>query len=95
MRTPPEVFAVRNEFVLRLFLMSALEPAEARAMLDRVVAESDAALAELREQVDKFDAAAPRGAPLPLGRVVAEYGVRSFQTLHEWAQWARQHIGPA
>jgi DNA-binding PadR family transcriptional regulator len=95
MRTPPEVFAVRNEFVLRLFLMSALEPAEARAMLDRVVAESDAALAELREQVDKFDAAAPRGAPLPLGRVVAEYGVRSFQTLHEWAQWARQHIGSA
>jgi hypothetical protein len=45
-------------------------------------------------QVDKFDAAAPPGAPLPLGRLVAEFGVRSFQTLHEWAQWAKQHIGP-
>jgi DNA-binding PadR family transcriptional regulator len=94
MRNPPEVFVVRNEFVLRLFLLSALEPEEARAALGRLAAESDAALADLREQVEKFDAAAPPGAPLPLGRLVAEFGVRSFQTLREWAQWAQQRIGP-
>jgi hypothetical protein len=89
------VFVVRNEFVLRLFLLSALEPEEARAALGRHAAESDAALADLREQVEKFDAAAPPGAPLALGRLVAEFGVRSFQTLHEWAQWAQQRIGPS
>jgi PadR family transcriptional regulator, regulatory protein AphA len=92
MRNPPEVFLVRNEFVLRLFLLSALEPREARAVLLRLAAESDAAMADLREQVDKFDAAAePDGTP-PLNRLVAEYGLRSFRTLQEWAQWAQEHI---
>ena len=95
MRNPPEVFVVRNEFVLRLFLLSALEPDEARAALRHLADETDVALADLREQVDKFDAAAPPGAPLPLGRLVAEFGVRSFQTLQEWARWAQGHIGPA
>lgn len=93
MRNPPEVFVVRNEFVLRLFLLSALEPDEARAALRHLADENDAALAELREQVDKFDAAAPPGAALPLGRLVAEFGLRSFQTLQEWALWAEQHLG--
>jgi PadR family transcriptional regulator, regulatory protein AphA len=94
MRNPPEVFVVRNEFMLRLFLLSALEPDEARAALRHLADQTDAALADLREQVDKFDAAAPPGAPLPLGRLVAEFGLRSFQTLQEWARWAEQHIGP-
>ncbi len=35
---------VRNEFVLRLFLLSALEPAEARAALRELAAENDAVL---------------------------------------------------
>ncbi len=60
MRNPPDQFNVRNEFVLRLFLLSALEPAEARAAL---LAQNDAALADLHEQVDKFDALAEPGAP--------------------------------
>ena len=92
MRNPPDVYLVRNEFVLRLFLLSALEPDEARAALLHLAAENDAALAALREQVDKFDAANP-GAPPPLGRLVAEFGLRSYQTLGEWAQWALGRIG--
>jgi hypothetical protein len=93
MRNPPDVYLVRNEFVLRLFLLSALEPEEARAALRHLAAENDAALTALREQVDKFDAAADPGTPLPLGRLVAEFGVRSYQTLREWAQWALGNIG--
>jgi PadR family transcriptional regulator, regulatory protein AphA len=93
MRDPPDVYLVRNEFVLRLFLLSALEPAEARTALRQLAAENDAALATLREQVGKFDAAADPGAPPPLNRLVAEFGLRSYQTLREWAQWALDNIG--
>ena len=52
MRSPPDVFLVRNEFVLRLFLLTALEPDEARALISQVAADSAAELAELRERVD-------------------------------------------
>jgi DNA-binding PadR family transcriptional regulator len=93
MRNPPDVFLVRNEFVLRLFLLAALAPGEARTLLDRIAADSAAALADLREQVDRFDATAHPGAPLPLNRLVAEYGLRSFTTLSDWALWAQEHIG--
>ena len=93
MRSPPDVFLVRNEFVLRLFLLTALEPDEARALIGQIAADSAAELAALREQVDKFDAAAQPGTALQLQRLVAEYGLRSFQTLHDWALWAEQYIG--
>ena len=93
MRNPPDVFLVRNEFVLRLFLLTALEPDEARALIGQIAADSAAELAELRDQVDKFDAAAEPGTALQLQRLVAEYGLRSFQTLHDWALWAEQYIG--
>jgi PadR family transcriptional regulator, regulatory protein AphA len=93
MRNPPEVFQVRNEFVLRLFLLPALEPDEARTVLGQLAAESNAALETLREQVDKFDATAGPGTPPPINRLVAEYGLRSYQTLQEWALWAAEHIG--
>jgi hypothetical protein len=49
-------------------------------------------LAVLREQVDKFDAAADAGTPPPLNRLVAEFGLRSYQTMREWAQWALDNI---
>jgi len=93
MRNPPDVFLVRNEFVLRLFLLTALEPVEARTLLVQMAAESAAALADLREQVNKFDVSAEPGTLPPLNRLVAEYGLRSFRTLHDWALWAQERIG--
>jgi len=93
MRNPPDVFLVRNEFVLRLFLLTALEPDEARTALSQLAAESAAALAELREQVEKFDATAEPGTASPLSRLVAEFGLRSFQTTYDWALWAQDRIG--
>lgn len=92
MRNPPETFHVRNEFVLRLFLLSALEPREARAVLDQIAADSQAMLDTLQEQVDKFDATAESATSPPIGRLVAEYGLRSYETLHQWALWARGHV---
>jgi hypothetical protein len=93
MRNSPEQFNVRNEFVLRLFPLSALEPEEARVALRGLLAQNDAALADLREQVDKFDALADPGAPPPMNRMVAEFGLRSFETLRDWALWALEPLG--
>jgi DNA-binding PadR family transcriptional regulator len=93
MRNPPETFHVRNEFVLRLFLLPALEADEARTVLRQIAAESYAMLSALREDVAKFDATAePRTAP-PINRLVAEYGLRSYETLHQWASWALDNTG--
>ncbi len=48
--------------------------------LTGLLAQNDAALADLHEQVDKFDALTEPGAPPPLNRLVAEFGLRSFET---------------
>jgi DNA-binding PadR family transcriptional regulator len=93
MCNPPGTFMVRNEFVLRLFLLAALEPSEARVILQQLAKENDEALAVLRGQVEAFDAAADPGAPPPLNRLVAEFGLRSFQTLHDWALWTMERMG--
>ena len=44
-------------------------------------------------RVDKFDALAEPGAPPPLNRPVAEFGLRSFETLRDWALWALDQLG--
>ena len=62
-------------------------------MLRQLAADSDAMLGALREQVEKFDAAAEPGTPPPINRLVAEYGLRSYQTFRQWALWALDHIG--
>ncbi|GIH03732.1 PadR family transcriptional regulator [Rhizocola hellebori] len=92
MLNPPDVFVVRHEFVLRLFLLSTLDPEDARAVLRPVAQESARELATLRESLDRAEATAPPGTELALGRLVAEYGLRSFQTMHDWALWALDRI---
>jgi PadR family transcriptional regulator AphA len=92
MLNPPDVFVVRNEFVLRMFLLSTLDTEDARALLHPLVDRSARELAALRAAIDAVDATTPPDADLPFGRLVAEYGLRSFQTLHDWAAWALSRI---
>jgi hypothetical protein len=47
---------------------------------------------ELRAAVAAFDTVADPTAGLPLQRLVAEFGLRSFQLLTEWALWAIERI---
>lgn len=86
---------MRNEFVLRLFLLPALEPREAHAVLRQIAADSETMLGTLREEVESFDATAQPGAMPAMNRLVAEYGLRSFETLHQWALWALDRSGQA
>ena len=92
MLNPPDVIVVRNEFVLRLFLLSTLDPAEARRLLEWTADANAKQLDELRASVAAFEAAADPAAGLPLQRLVAEFGLRSFQLLTEWAEWAIERI---
>src|SRR5215467_7911845 len=69
MLDPPDVIVVRNEFVLRLFLLSTLAPAEARRLLEGTAAANTKQVAELRANVAAFDAAADPAAGLPIGRL--------------------------
>jgi PadR family transcriptional regulator AphA len=95
MLNPPEVFVVRNEFLLRLFLLSALDPDDARALLRPLAEGSARELATLRDAVDKADANTSPGATPAFGRLVAEYGLRAYQTTHDWALWALNQIDQA
>jgi virulence activator alpha len=92
MVNPPEVVVVRNEFALRLFLLSTLDPAEARRLPEWTADANARQLEELRANVAALDAAADPDAGLPLRRLVTEFGLRSFQLLTEWAEWASERI---
>ena len=92
MLNPPDVFVVRNEFVLRLFLLSTLEPDDARAVLRPVAEESVREMQTLRNAIDSHDAVTPFDGRTAAGRLVAEYGLRFFQITHEWALWALDRI---
>jgi DNA-binding PadR family transcriptional regulator len=92
MVNPPGEIVVRNEFVLRLFLLSTLDASEARRLLEWMADANTKQLEELRASVAALDAAADPTAGLPLQRLVAEFGLRSFQLLTEWAQWAIERI---
>lgn len=85
MLNPPDVFVVRNEFVLRLFLLSTLDADDARVVLRWVAEENARGAATLRDKIGKADVEAPPVAP---GRLAAEFGLRSFEMTHDWALWA-------
>jgi len=79
--------AVRNEPVLRLFLLSALEPDDARTVLREVADNSRRQIAELGEAMATDTPASPDGR-LPFGWLAAGYGLRQYQASNDWALWA-------
>jgi PadR family transcriptional regulator AphA len=77
---------VRNEQVLRMFLLSALDPPDARAVLERIAAGTAHEAAELRQIRD--EAGPVRPGPDGFGQLAAEYGLRQYEAVHGWALWA-------
>lgn len=78
---------VRNEPVLRMFLLSALEPADALVVLHRIADEAATGLHELRRVRAVHGPGVPAG-PEGFGQLAAEFGLRQYQAVHEWARWA-------
>ena len=79
--------AVRNEPVLRLFLLSALEPDDARTVLREIADNSQRQISELDQALATETPASPDGR-LPFGWLAAAYGLRQYQASHDWAMWA-------
>jgi len=91
--TPPQQGKVRNELVLRMFLLSALEPADARKLLGRIAANTAQEAAELRRL--RTDAGPVRLGPEGFGQLAAEYGLRQYDAVHDWAVWAIDQLDQA
>ena len=87
----PSGGGARNEFVLRLFLLSSLEKEEAKAIL--------AGTEELAEtQVELLEhefAAAVGAAGVSSGSspgMAAQFGIHTYRSLADWARWAQTAI---
>lgn len=90
--TPPAGGGVvRNEQVLRMFLISALEPADARVVLRRIAGHAAEQAAELRELLAE-EPEPGRGAREGFGRLAGEFGVRQYEAAHGWALWALDQL---
>lgn len=91
LRGPDRAAAVRNESVLRMFLLSALTPADQRLMLEDIATKVTAEAAELRTRLDV--PAAPGSGPRDdFGRLAGEFGVRQYEAVAEWARWALEQL---
>ena len=78
---------VRNEPVLRLFLLSALDPHDAITVLRRIIVHVDAEIEVLKHARERWGDAIPAG-PESFGQLAAEYGLRADETVRDWALWA-------
>lgn len=90
----PEQSKVRNETVLRMFLISALEPDEALHLLRQIATHTAANAVELRAVMARNPRPA-LGDPDVFGLFAAEFGVRQFDSVNGWALWAIEQIEAA
>ncbi|QGN33340.1 PadR family transcriptional regulator [Microlunatus sp. Gsoil 973] len=88
--TPAGNAGVRNEYVLRLFLLSALRRDEARTILEHTIEYSTEQLQAITQ--DFQDSVADGGPTRGHGALAAQYGIRVFQATIDWAHWAIEQI---
>lgn len=76
--------------VLRLFLLSALEPADAAEVLDGVERHVDAQITQIEAAQQELREA---GLPSSYGpNMAAELGVRTSRSTREWVRWAKEQL---
>jgi PadR family transcriptional regulator AphA len=84
---PPKPAKVRNEQVLRMFLLSALDPDDAVTVLRAIAEKTGVAAAELRRVREENGPPVNRGTA-SFGLLAAEFGLRQYDAVHGWAEWA-------
>lgn len=89
--SPSEQGQVRNELVLRMFLLSTLDPQDARRILGGIAEHCAAELERLRPVMAEIDAETAGGPP-PFGRLAGEYGLRQFEAMRGWALWSLERL---
>jgi PadR family transcriptional regulator AphA len=89
---PPKPRTVRDEDALRMCLLSALDPAEARDLVVSHLRTAEETITELQSMADAADAGShPRGK-LRFGRLALEYGIFQYQAQQQWAHWALKQL---
>lgn len=88
----PEQTTVRDETVLRMFLVQSLEPEDARRLLEGIAEHCARERDDLRAIMNSDDAEHGPGDPLPFGRLAGEYGVRQYEAVHGWALWSLERL---
>jgi len=83
---PASIGGVRNEYVLRLFLLSALEPDEAVRILQHTVDFAEQQIEQLNGAY--ANARARQDDITSYGALAAQYGVYAYRATVEWAHWA-------
>ena len=87
----PRAGRVRNEQVLRMFLISALDPKDALILLRGIAEHTREGAEELRRiRVENDDV--PFTSPEGFGLLAAEFGVRQYDAVHSWAVWAIERL---
>ncbi|MFD2419633.1 PadR family transcriptional regulator [Amycolatopsis pigmentata] len=79
---------VRSEYILRLFLLSALDTGDMRTLIGDVVADGEAGVAELSQVIERIETDARPGEKPPFARLAAEFGLRWHRLQRDWARWA-------
>lgn len=88
----PEQGTVRNETVLRMFMIQTLEPDDARQVLGGIAEHCAEELARLRPVMEEIDADRGPGAAVPFGRLAGEYGLRQYEAVQGWAEWSLRQL---
>ncbi|WP_232667007.1 PadR family transcriptional regulator [Pseudonocardia sp. TRM90224] len=91
---PPPQAKVRNEMVLRLFLISALDRDDALELLRGIADQTAESATELR-RIRAENGPPTIGSPVGFGLLAAEFGLRQYEAVHGWAQWAIEQISAA
>lgn len=86
MLTPAGDAPARNEFLLRLFMLTALEPADARALIERITEEAERESADLRAAIGRMETT-EGGGQFGFARYAAEFGLRWYTVQREWVDW--------
>ena len=84
----PKDSPMRSEYILRLFMLSALDADDMRSLLDDVVERAEAGIAELTAATERIDSEAVPADKPPFARFAAEFGLRWQQLQRDWALWA-------
>jgi hypothetical protein len=85
--TPP-----RNEFALRLFLLSSLDLTDLRVLVERMASASDEEAVELTHTIKEIENETPPGQPQSYARFAAEFGRRYYELQRDWARWVLEQL---
>lgn len=90
---PTAIGGVRNEHVLRLFLLAALDPPDAIEMLQHTKSYAEGQVKNLTREYQQIQVR--DGSPTHAAGLAAQYGVYAYRATIEWADWAIKELQTA